>query len=171
MRARHLLVSLLALVPLVACSGDDVVEGLTGPTGLDVRGNYDVIGSFEIYDVGDPVDAWSCAGTVAIPTQVGNQFSGTWALNAGMDCPGPAGGAITGSVDGDTDNATVDFVIPLRDDIVEAISGCTITSGDSNTFYGYIDPDAGSANLTAEFTADCLVEGNIRGYTFVIRFF
>lgn len=57
-----------------------------------------------------------------------------------------------------------------RDEIVEAISGCTITSGDSNTFYGYIDPDAGSAFLTAEFTADCLVEGNIRGYTFVIRF-
>ena len=117
------------------------------------------------------MDAWSCAGSVAIPTQVGNQFSGTWALDAGMDCPAAAGGAISGSVDGDTDEATVDFVIPLRDEIVEAIAGCTITSGDSNTFYGYIDPDAGSAFLTAEFTADCLVEGNIRGYTFVIRFF
>ena len=92
MRARHLLVPLLALVPLVAGSSNDVVEGLTGLSGLDVRGNYDVIGSFEIYDAGDPVDAWSCAGSVAIPTQVGNQFSGTWALEAGMDCPAAAGG-------------------------------------------------------------------------------
>ena len=78
MRARHLLAPLLALVPLVACSGDDVVEGLTGPTGLDVRGNYNVTGSFEIYDVGDLVVSYACGGTVAVPTQVGNQFSGTW---------------------------------------------------------------------------------------------
>ena len=54
---------------------------------------------------------------------------------------------------------------------MEAIAGCTITSGDSNTFYGYIDPDAGMLGLAAEFTADCTVEDNIRAYTFVIRFF
>lgn len=171
MRARFLSVLLLGLVPLIGCSADDVVEGLTGPTGLDVRGNYVVTGSFEIYDGIDPVDAWACEGSVAVPTQVGNQFSGSWTLNAGMDCPSAAGGAMTGTVDGDTDEVTVDFVIPLRDEIVEAISGCTITSGDSNTFYGFIDPGAGMVSLTAEFTADCLVEGNIRGYTFVIRFF
>ena len=170
MRARHLLVSLLALVPLVACSGDDVVEGLTGPTGLDVRGNYTVTGSFEIYDGLDPVNFYVCNGTVAIPNQVGNQFSGTWALNAGGDCPAAAGGAITGSVDGDTDEVTVDFVIPLRDEVVQAIALCTITSGPDNTFYGYIDPDSGVVGLVAEYTADCDDGGNIRAYTFVIRF-
>ena len=46
MRARHLLVPLLALVPLVACSSDDIVDDLTGPTGLDVRGTYAITGSF-----------------------------------------------------------------------------------------------------------------------------
>ena len=170
MRARHLLVPLLALVPLVACSGDDVVEGLTGPTGLDVWGNYVVTGSFEIYDGLDPVNSWACEGVVAVPTQVGNQFSGTWTLNAGLDCPGAAGGPLSGTVDGDTDEVTVNFIIPLRAEVVQAIAGCTITSGDTNTFYGYIDPDAGVLGLAAEYTADCNDGVNIRAYTFVIRF-
>ena len=58
MRARHLLVPLLVLAPFVACSGDDIIDELTGPTGLDVRGNYDVTGSFAIYDAGNPVNTY-----------------------------------------------------------------------------------------------------------------
>ena len=170
MRARHLLVPLLALVPLVACSSDDIVDDLTGPTGLDVRGTYAITGSFHIYDVGALVDTYICSGTVAVPNQAGNQFSGTWILDVGGDCPAEFGGAITGSVNADTDEIVVDFVIPLRDEVVQAVSDCTITSGPDNRFYGFIDPDIGFVTLVAYYTADCTTDDNTRAYEFEIWF-
>ena len=171
MRARHLLVPLLILAPLAACSGDDIVDDLTGPTGLDVRGNYNVTGSFVIYENTNLVDSYTCSGTVAIPTQAGNRFAGTWALAAGGDCAAPAGGALDGTVDGDTDEVIVEFEIPLRDEVVEAITGCTITSGPDNYFYGFIDPgNPGTVNLIAYYTADCTTDAGIVAYDFEIMF-
>ena len=71
MRARHLLVPLLILAPLAACSGDDIVDDLTGPTGLDVRGNYNVTGSFVIYENTNLVDSYTCSGREPVRRNLG----------------------------------------------------------------------------------------------------
>ena len=171
MRARHLLVPLFLFAPLGACSGDDIVDALTGPTGLDVRGTYQVNGLFEVRDLTTNTDegTYTCGAQVSVTTQVGNQFSGTWTITAGGDCPGEFVGTMSGTVDGDTEDVTVDFIIPGRDLAVEAISGCIITSGDDE-FDGYIYPDTGDVFLQSTYTADCPSGGDMVSYRLNIVF-
>ena len=171
MRARHLLVSLLMLAPLAACSGDDIIDDLTGPTGLDVRGTYDINGWFTATEVGTAnSDVYRCSGSVAISSQTGNVFSGTWTLFAEGDCPGEFVGTMTGTVE-DSDNGavTVSFLIPGRDAAVQAISGCQITSGDDD-FVGTIDPEAGFVSVESVYTANCPKDGAMVAYEFSILF-
>jgi hypothetical protein len=171
MRARHLLVPLFMFAPIVGCSGDDIVDSLTGPTGLDVRGTYQINGLFEVRDLDTNVAAgsYACGGLVSVTTQVGNQFSGTWTITAGGDCPGEFVGTMSGSIDGNTDDVTASFLIPGRDAAVEAITGCIITSGDDE-FDGYIDPDTGDVFLQSVYTANCPSDAGMTSYRFDIVF-
>lgn len=174
MRARHLLVPLLLLTPVAACSNDEA-DAPTGPAGLDVRGVYEVTGSFEMiveqYDNGASVGlVFLCAGTVAVPTQTGNRFNGTWSLQAGGDCPEDMFGTMSGTVDGDSIEVSVDFQLPDRETAVQGITGCVITSGNENTFHGFIDPDNGSVFLDAAYTADCTFGQDVSSFPFNIAF-
>ena len=171
MRARHLLVSLIFLAPFAACSGDDIIDDLTGPTGLDVRGTYDINGWFDANDVGTASSAgYRCSGSIAISSQTGNVFSGTWSLFNEGDCPGEFVGTLTGTVDDDENgDVTVSFLIPGRDAAVQAISGCQITSGDDE-FFGSIDPEAGFVDLESIYTANCPTDGGMAAFEFSILF-
>ena len=171
MRARHLLVPLFLFAPILGCSGDDIVDALTGPTGLDVRGTYQVNGLFEVreLDTNDLTGQYVCGAVVTVTDQVTNQFTGTWTITAGGDCPGEFVGTMSGTVDGDTEDVTVDFIIPGRDLAVEAISGCVITSGDDE-FDGYIYPDTGDVFLQSVYTADCPSSGAMVSYRLDILF-
>ena len=171
MRARHLLVPILLFAPLVACSSDDIVEAVTGPTGLDVRGTYDVNGWFTATEVGTANSVvYRCSGSIAVSSQTGNVFSGTWSLFNEGDCPGEFVGTLTGTVD-DNDNGdvTVSFLIPGRDAAVEAISGCQITSGDDE-FVGSIDPASGFVDVESIYTANCPTDGGMAAFEFSILF-
>ena len=171
MRARHLLVPILLFAPLVACSSDDIIDDLTGPTGLDVRGTYDVIGWFTATEVGTAnSDFYTCDASVTVTSQTGTVFSGTWTILLSGDCPGEFVGTITGTVEDSGNGAvTVSFLIPGRDAAVQAISGCQITSGDDE-FSGTIDPAAGSVDVESVYTANCPKDGGMAPYEFSIRF-
>lgn len=171
MRARNLLVPLFMLSTVIACSAEDIVNDLTGPTGLDVRGSYQVNGLFEVreLDTNDLTGRYTCSAMVSVTTQVGNQFSGTWTITAGGDCPGEFVGTMSGTVDGDTEDVTVDFVLPARDAAVQAVTGCMITSGDDE-FDGYIDPDTSDVFLQSVYTADCPSGGQMVSYRLDIVF-
>jgi hypothetical protein len=171
MRARHLLVPILLFAPLVACSSDDIIEAVTGPTGLDVRGTYDINGWFTATEVGTANSVvYRCSGSIAVSSQTGNVFSGTWSLFNEGDCPGEFVGTLTGTVD-DNDNGdvTVSFLIPGRDAAVEAISGCQITSGDDE-FVGSIDPASGFVDVESIYTANCPTDGGMAAFEFSILF-
>ena len=171
MRARQLLVSLFMLGVIAACSGDDIVDDLTGPTGVDVRGSYQVNGLFEVRDLNtnELTGQYTCSALVSVTTQVANQFSGTWTITAGGDCPGEFVGTMSGTVDGDTEDVTVDFILPGRDAAVQAVTGCMITSGDVE-FGGYIRPNTGDLFLQSVYTADCPSNGAMVSYRLDILF-
>jgi hypothetical protein len=171
MRARHLLVPILLFAPLVACSSDDIVEALTGPTGLDVRGTYDVNGWFTATEVGTANSAvYRCSGSFAVNSQTGNVFSGTWSLFNEGDCPGELVGNFTGTVDNDDEGlVTVSILLPGRDAAVEAISGCQITGGDDE-FVGSIDPVNGFVDVESIYTANCPTDGGMAAFEFSIVF-
>lgn len=171
MRARHLLVPLFMLGTLGACSAEDIVESVAGPTGLDVRGTYPVNGLFEVreLDTNELDGRYTCSALVEITTQVTNQFSGTWTITVGGDCPAEFTGTLSGSIDGTSDEATVSFLIPGRDAAVQAITGCIVTSGDDE-FEGTINPADGSVFLRSNYTADCPSDGGMTAYRFDIIF-
>jgi len=170
-RARHLLVPLLFLSPLAACSGDDIIDDLTGPTGLDVRGTYDVLGWFTATEVASGISGfYTCDASVTVSSQTGTVFSGSWTIFLSGDCPGEFVGTMTGTVeDSDGGDITVSFLIPGRDAAVQAISGCQITSGDDE-FSGVIDPDTGFLDVESVYTANCPKDGGMAPYEFSIRF-
>ena len=67
MRARHLLVPLFLFAQILGCSGDDIVDALTGPTGLDVRGTYDINGWFTATELGTAnSDVYRCNGSIPV---------------------------------------------------------------------------------------------------------
>lgn len=171
MRARHLLVPFLLFAPLVACSSDDIIEAVTGPTGLDVRGTYDINGWFTATELSTANSVvYRCSGSIAISSQSINVFSGTWSLFNEGDCPGEFVGTLTGTVEDDENgDVTVSFLIPGRDVAVEAISGCQITSGDDE-FVGSIDPVNGFVDVESIYTANCPTDGGMAAFEFSILF-
>jgi hypothetical protein len=171
MRARHLLVPLLLFAPLAACSDDDLPTGTTGPTGLDVRGTYAINGWFTATELGTANSVvYRCSGSIAINSQTGNVFTGTWSIFNEGDCPGEFVGTLTGTVDNDENgDVTASFLIPGRDAAVEAITGCQITSGDDE-FLGSIDPEAGFVDLESIYTANCPTDGGMAAFEFSILF-
>jgi hypothetical protein len=171
LRARHLLVSLIFLAPFAACSSDDIIDDLTGPTGLDVRGTYDINGWFTATEVGTANSAvYRCSGSIAVSSQTLNVFSGSWTLLNEGDCPGELVGTFTGTVDNDDEGVvTMSFLLPGRDAAVEAISGCQITSGDDE-FVGTIDPANGFVDVESIYTANCPTDGGMAAFEFSILF-
>lgn len=137
---------------LVGCGGGESGEGITGPTIPNIVGSYSGDWSLTVEDqeTGDSATA-SCPGSVNVDSQSQGSFSGSYRIDAAGDCDTSDSGTVAGEVRSDGGvNLSLGSASGSSSDF-EEITGCTVTSGDSQ-LTGSVN---GSMSIDAQFYADC----------------
>lgn len=137
---------------LLGCGGGEEGGGMTAPEIPNIEGSYagDWTLTVEDRETGESATA-TCPGSINVDSQSSGSFSGSYLMEAAGDCDTSDSGTVDGEVRSDGGvNLTLGSGSGSSADF-EDITGCTVTSGDSQ-LTGSVN---GSMNIDAQFFADC----------------
>ena len=137
----------------MGCEGEGGSPTDPGAGTANVRGTYSAASmwSLTLRNSNDETVTLGCPGTLIVDQQAAGSFSGSFAVQASVDCPASSGSVVNGAVNPD---ASVTFQLQPTgsDSVFGVMTGCAVVSADE-TFRGTIVEGRIQANAAA--MVDC----------------